>query len=191
MKLSVDRLTSSPAPYVYHGDAGWWRKHLPTGHGLPETLAEDFAIDIQAHMMGEDVYLEGRLTGALDLECGRCLARYRHALRESFRLVLEPVGTRVPSDPEAVVALDRDGLCLGDEFEVGWYRGGEIRLDSVCLEVISLALPVKPLCREDCAGLCGQCGADLNAGPCGCDPAVPNSPFAALAALRGGSEGVG
>ena len=76
-------------------------------------------------------------------------------------------------------------MCLADEVELGWYRGSEIQLDSVCLEMISLALPVKPLCRDDCAGLCPRCGADRNEAPCGCSETAPNSPFAVLAALRG------
>jgi uncharacterized protein len=125
------------------------------------------------------------LEGAFDLECGRCLARYRQPLRESFRLVLEPAGTRVPGDPEAAQALARDGLCLGDELETGWYRGAEIQVDSLCLELIALALPVQPLCREDCAGLCPRCGADRNTTPCECAELRPESPFAALASLRG------
>jgi uncharacterized protein len=52
--------------------------------------------------------------------------------------------------------------------------------------VISLALPVQPLCREDCAGLCVRCGTDLNAGACSCKQAAPKSPFDVLAVLKGG-----
>ena len=51
--------------------------------------------------------------------------------------MLEPAGARVPGDPEAAQALARDGLCLGDELETGWYRGSEVQLDSVCLELIT------------------------------------------------------
>jgi uncharacterized protein len=58
----------------------------------------------------------------------------------------------------------------------------------VCREWISLALPVKPLCREDCAGLCPRCGADRNETACGCTETVRSSPFAALAALRDEEE---
>jgi uncharacterized protein len=133
----------------------------------------------------EDVILEGTITGAFELECARCLARYRHGLREPFRFILEPAGLRTPAEPEAAEALARNGMCLADEVELGWYRGSEIQLDSVCLEMISLALPVKPLCRDDCAGLCPRCGADRNETPCGCSETAPNSPFAVLAALRG------
>ena len=163
---------------------------MPARQHQPGGLAEPFRVRVDAHKMGEDVLLEGAVGGCLDVECSRCLARYRHELRESFRLVLEPAGARVPADPEAAAALQRDGLCLGDELEIGWYRGGEIHLDSVCLEVISLGLPVKPLCRDDCAGLCARCGSDLNQGACDCEEVAPESPFAVLAALRGETEGV-
>lgn len=189
MKILVDRLTATPTPLRFEAGTGWWQQHMPPGRDLPRELEQPFAIEVRAHTMGEDVYLEGVIEGSLTLECSRCLARYGHRLREPFRLVLEPAGSRVPADPEASAALARDGLCLGDEFETGWYRGGEIRLDSVCLEVISLSLPVQPLCRDDCAGLCARCGADLNQERCGCREAAAKSPFEVLAALRGEPKG--
>lgn len=185
MKILVDRLSATPTPFQFEAGSGWWQQHMPAKGDLPRAVCEPFRVEGQAHTLGEDLYLEGEITGALELECSRCLARYRHALREPFRLVLEPAGPGQPAEPEAAAALGRDGLCLGDEFETGWYRGGEIHLDSVCLEVISLALPVQPLCREDCAGLCPQCGADRNQGACGCEAIRRPSPFDVLAALRG------
>ena len=185
MKIHVDRLTESPESYDFEVGDSWWRGHVAAGPGIPESLAEPVRVAVRAHKLGEDVLLEGSLTSAFELECSRCLARYRQPLRESFRLVLEPAGDRVPGDPEAAQALARDGLCLGDEFETGWYRGGgEIQLDSVCVELIALALPVQPLCREECAGLCPRCGADRNTSPCECTEVRPESPFAALASLR-------
>ena len=44
----------------------------------------------------------------------------------------------------------------------------------------SLALPMKPLCREDCRGLCRVCGANRNTAPCTCDPRPPDPRLAAL-----------
>ena len=193
MQLAVERLTSEPSPFAFEAGDAWWSARMPAQESLPRTLAVPFRVQGEAYRgsNGDDLVLEGRIEGALELECGRCLARYRHALREPFRLLLEPAGSRVPTEPEAVEALARDGLCLADELELGWYRGTEIQLDAVCLEVISLALPVQPLCKEDCAGLCSQCGADRNQAACSCDDTPPNSPFAVLASLRGGSrEGV-
>lgn len=134
--------------------------------------------------MGEDVYLEGFLTGVLELECSRCLGRYASPLRESFRMVLEPARDRVPAEPEAALALTRDGLCLADDVETGWYKGRELDLGPFSLELVALALPVQPLCREDCRGLCPGCGVDRNQTACGCEKPKPASPFAALGALR-------
>jgi len=187
MKLEIERLTSEPRPFAYEQGGTWWSSRTPREASLPREVIEPFRVTGIAYRSGdsEDILLEGEIGGAFELECARCLARYRHSLREPFRFVLEPAGLRTPAEPEAAEALVRDGMCLADEVELGWYRGSEIQLDSVCLELISLALPVKPLCREDCAGLCPRCGVDRNETPCGCSEAAPNSPFAVLAALRG------
>jgi uncharacterized protein len=155
---------------------------------VPEPV-KPIAFRVAAHWMATDVYLEGRAEAILELECSRCLARYRHGLREVFRLVLEPAGGRIPADPEAAQALAKQGVCLGDEIEAGWYRGKEIDLEAFLREVLSLALPVKPLCREDCAGLCPHCGIDLSEGTCNCRETRIESPFAVLAALRDGPSG--
>lgn len=188
MKILVDRLTTSPS--LFHWEVGpeWWAAEIPTPRGPLPTVDEPFVVDCRAHRMAENLYLEGDVAGAVGLECSRCLARYRHALREPYRLILERAGTRSPADPEAAEALGRDGICLGDEIEAGWFRGDEINLSAFFREVVSLALPVKPLCDEQCPGLCPQCGIELGKMKCDCREAKPDSPFAALAALRDGSR---
>ncbi len=187
MKLEVERLTAEPRPFAYEEGSAWWFARMPHDPSTPREVAEPFCVTGVAYRGAgsEDIILEGTISGAFELECARCLARYRHGLSEPFRLILEPAGLRTPAEPEAAEALARNGMCLADEVELGWYRGSEIQLDSVCLEMITLALPVKPLCRDDCAGLCPRCGADRNEAPCGCSETAPNSPFAVLAALRG------
>jgi uncharacterized protein len=186
MKIPVDRLTGTPTRFVFEGDSCWWRSAIPGQRDLPRELSEPFQFAFQAHRMGEDIFIEGGAEGSLELECSRCLARYRHRVCESFRLLLEPAGERSPADPEGAAALARDGLCLGEELEAGWFRGSEIRLDALCAELVSLALPVKPLCREDCPGLCPSCGADLGVETCDCTDRHGSSPFAVLATLREG-----
>jgi len=184
MRILVDRLTVTPTELSFEGDAAWWRSVVPEQADLPGALPATIEFRVEAHRMGEDVYLEGRAEAELELECSRCLARYRHVLREPFRLILEPAGDRLPADPEAAKALANDGVCLGDEIEAGWFRGNEIHLGAFFREVISLALPVKPLCDENCAGLCPHCGIELGVETCDCRDAKTGSPFAVLAALR-------
>jgi uncharacterized protein len=191
IQIPVERLTPTPTPFELEGDAAWWAGLAGSEPGLPRELAEPFHFRLEAHRMGEDLYLEGVAEGEIELECSRCTARYRQRLREPFRLVLEPAGDRAPADPEAAEALSRYGVCLGDELETAWFRGNEIDLAGFFRELVALALPVKPLCREDCPGLCGRCGAELAAGPCSCPETRSDSPFAVLAPLRGGSTGGG
>jgi uncharacterized protein len=189
MKLLVDRLTDAPTRFEFEGGAGWWREMRAELPGLEEVEAEPFHFELSAHRMGADIYVEGVASGALLLGCSRCLARYRHALREPFRLVLEPAGSRVPVEPDAAAALARDGLCLGDELESGWFSGRELELGPFFREVIALALPVQPLCGEQCQGLCPHCGIDRNVERCECVDTPRESPFQVLRALREGKSG--
>jgi uncharacterized protein len=184
MKILVDRLKDSPVSLHFDEERAWRAALEESDPELAAALDAPIAADVRAHRMGQDLYVEGRVQGELALECGRCLARYRAPLSEPFRLVLTPAGSRVPAEPEAARALARHGLCLGDELETGWYQGHEIELDGIVQELLALALPVQPVCREDCKGLCPVCGADRNLGSCDCGESRPKTPFAALEALR-------
>ena len=183
LQLLVDRLSDDPQEFSFAG-ARPWLEGLSRDAELAEALAEDAEIGLRAHRMGEDLYVEGALTAAFELGCGRCLKRYRQPVREPFRLVLEPAGARVPADPEGAEALARDGLWLSEELEAGWFRGPEVELGPFFVEVIAAALPFKPLCQEDCAGLCPGCGIDRNEETCDCREERPASPFSVLAGLR-------
>jgi uncharacterized protein len=183
LKLHVDRITETPEGEHFAVSAGWWAQHCADDAELADAFATPLDVHVRAHRMGEDLYLDGEVEGEVELACARCATRYRQPVRESFRLVLEPAGARVPADPEGAESLDREGLYLSDELEHGWFRGSEIHLDRFVKELIALDLPVQPLCREDCRGLCPRCGVDRNQERCGCVEEVRHSPFAALGAL--------
>lgn len=189
MKLLVDRITDEASEHAFEPDPAWWEQATSAIGELAEADRESFRLGVRTHRMGEDLYLEGRVEGQLGLGCSRCLARYVHALHEDFRLVLEPAEGAVPAEPEAARALERDGLALGDDLEAGWYRGPEIELGELLREVVALAVPVQPLCKDDCRGLCPRCGVDRNLEVCACQEARPDSPFAVLEVLRGGLDG--
>jgi uncharacterized protein len=187
MKILVDRLESTPTEYEFEASSAWWQEQVVEARELDYEVETAFHFRTRAYRTGEDLVLAGGFEGAIDVECSRCLRRYRHALAETFRLVLEPAGERRPPDPEGAKALQQYGVCLGDDLEIGWYRGPEIDLDAYFTELISLALPLQPLCDEECKGLCPRCGADRNRGDCGCREELrPPSPFAVLARLRNG-----
>lgn len=189
MKIQLDTLEATPSAHPFEASPAWWQEQVIDGRDLDYLVDGPIRFDTEAYKVGEDVFLAGTFVGAIQVECGRCLRRYRHALSESFRLVLEPAGERQPSDPEGVLALGRDGMCLAEELELGWYRGHKICLDAFFTELISLVLPLQPLCSDECKGLCPQCGVDRNQTACDCEEEVrPPSPFAVLSALRIGED---
>lgn len=188
-KLSIERLSERAEAYAFEASAGWWAaRDTEPRDGLCE-VEEPFRFELEARRVREDVVLEGSLAGRVALECSRCVKRYSHALRDEFRLVLEPAGSRTPTDPEGVASLAESGLCLGEDLETGWFRGPLIRLDEFFGEVIALAMPLQPLCSEECPGICPHCGADRAETQCGCVDEKIDSPFAVLAKLRGVEDG--
>lgn len=120
------------------------------------------------------VEVEGRVETVIGLSCSRCLESYEASLVAPFALSytreLPEIGSE--SDEEVEISAEEMGLIL--------FEGEEIDLREAIQEQILMALPLRPLCRDDCKGLCLQCGANLNQGDCGCGRPDFNIKFAAL-----------
>jgi uncharacterized protein len=134
----------------------------PTFEGLGLGLTEPVEVTGQLQATGDGEYLwRGHVHGIVRGECRRCLTD-----------VLDDVDIDVDAavfstDPDA--AEDPDFYPLSD-------RATSVDVTEVVREELALAAHADLLlCRDDCAGLCPTCGADLNAGPCGCGraPAEP------------------
>lgn len=185
-RIQIERLTDRKEHFDFEVPAAWWRARSG-GEGDDPVLAEaPFRFALEAARVSGDVVIEGSFEGEVGLECSRCGKRYPHALREPYRLVLEPLGGQAP-DPEGEKGLAENGVCLGEDLEVGAYRGAVVGLDDFFGEVIALAMPLQPLCDQDCPGLCAHCGASRDAG-CDCEDEKIESPFSALAGLKAALE---
>ena len=117
----------------------------------------------------DEVLVHGRLTATLPQTCSRCLEAYtaRVDAPVEVRLVPKPAGA--------------DSVELGaDDLDVDFYDNDELDVTRVVANEVTLALPMKPLCREDCRGLCPACGANRNVAPCTCAPRPPDPRLAAL-----------
>lgn len=109
------------------------------------------------------------------LACDRCLAERSEAARASLDLMID---TAKGAEPEAEVELDED------DFGILHLESDVLDTEPLVLEQLQLNIPMKPLCRSDCKGLCPHCGADLNTTGCGCAAKTVDPRWAALAALR-------
>ena len=88
MKLLVDRLEVTPTTESFEASPSWWQEHVVESRELDYAIDGPFRFDTEAYKLAEDIFLGGSFSGAIQVECSRCLQRYRHALSERFRLVL-------------------------------------------------------------------------------------------------------
>ena len=107
------------------------------------------------------ILAKGRLCTEVEVTCSRCLSLFSCPLsvdiEEEYFPTTDVVSGTSLSLPE------EPGCFIIDEHHI-------LDLTEAICQYVMLAIPMKPLCREDCAGLCPICGHDLNQGPCGCLP---------------------
>jgi uncharacterized protein len=84
----------------------------------------------------------------------------------------------------AGLTLDEDVELAEEDLISAAYEGYEIDFTAEIAEQILLAIPFKPLCKEDCRGLCPSCGAELNETECACSKNQVNLKFTALQNLK-------
>jgi len=119
---------------------------------------------------GSDVNVEGQLEATVPQSCGRCL--------ESFA---EKLSARIDMHLTPRPATGGDSNELGqDDLDVDFYVNDQLDLDRLIEAETTLALPMKPLCRTDCRGLCPVCGANRNVIACQCDARQSDPRLAAL-----------
>lgn len=110
-------------------------------------------LDIQK--ADEEFFCQGQLEADATVECARCLEQFKQKLIDSTDFIVTP--------------FKQEGGIIDDEDRV--YYDANLRADlwEIVRQTIILALPLKPLCREDCQGLCPQCRTNLNKKKCNCE----------------------
>jgi uncharacterized protein len=118
--------------------------------------------------------VSGTVTTTLEMACGRCLEPFVVPVAASFELRYVP-------DVENTGEGERE--VAEDDLATAYYRDGELDIVEMLREQLQLALPMKPLCQEDCKGLCPECGANRNRTDCGCAPRWDDPRLSALKGL--------
>ncbi len=123
----------------------------------------------------DHIRVNGSVETALNLKCARCLTEYRMDIDSPF----------------IIFYMRADGVVQDEDVELAeedlistTYEGDEIDFTAEISEQVILAIPFKPLCREDCRGLCSVCGADLNETECTCSRDNINFKLSALKNLK-------
>ena len=160
--VSVAQLLRAPGDRRREVRSGPMPGLAVTGSGVPE--GAEVTVEVMLDAVPGAVVATGRVSAPWRGPCRRCLADAEGTISVDVREVFEE-----EPDPEQTYPIQGDRLDLGP-----------LARDTVLLE-----LPLAPLCREDCAGICPMCGADRNVAPCRCEVAPKDPRWAALDALRG------
>jgi uncharacterized protein len=117
--------------------------------------------------------LVGSIATVLELVCSRCLETFPLPITAAFDLRYLPQSENTGGEREVG----------DDDLSEAFYRDDVIDLGQLIEEQFYLTLPMKPLCRPDCKGLCPNCGTNLNVAACGCQVRWEDPRLAGLKAL--------
>jgi uncharacterized protein len=120
------------------------------------------------------LHIKGRVQADPQLECSRCLNIFPYHIDSDLDITLAP---------EKVLGTAPEHELGRSELDTEFYQGEEIEPLDLVKEQLLITIPMVPLHRPDCKGLCPVCGTDLNRTECGCTKDSPDE-FRAFSALK-------
>ncbi|HXF59395.1 MAG TPA: DUF177 domain-containing protein [Candidatus Saccharimonadales bacterium] len=123
------------------------------------TLEGPLTIGLTLDRRGDEIWIRGTIHGVALQQCSRCLVDFSQILELEFEVFCAKLPSARTMSPKALD--EEDG-------GVHFHDGHVLSIDSEIREAVLLGLPMRPLCREMCAGLCPRCGEDRNQGACRC-----------------------
>ncbi|MFH1009187.1 MAG: DUF177 domain-containing protein [Candidatus Latescibacterota bacterium] len=120
--------------------------------------------------------IKGSLCCSARLVCARCLSEFEIELRAPFEQLLHRKEKGTPTEAES------------DEITFFAPRALSVDLSEEVRDALILALPIKPLCSEDCLGLCPSCGKNLNEEKCTCQQEQTDARWSKLVSLKKQTE---
>jgi uncharacterized protein len=124
------------------------------------TKPDRASVRITLLRFGKKILVHGSVNVTVSLPCSRCLNDFLCPVDLDFREEYTPLDD---------TGLKGDQELSDDELGTGFYEGEEIDMVEIIKEQVLLAVPMKPLCKEECKGICSKCGTDLNEHSCNCE----------------------
>ena len=115
---------------------------------------------LRAYIDGKEVYITGKITTGINVQCSRCLEQFRSVIDADVNI------TYLPGD--GTVKTEDNKELAEEELNVSYYAGDSIDISNLVSELVAVNIPIKPLCSDDCKGLCTKCGVNLSEEHCDC-----------------------
>jgi uncharacterized protein len=134
--------------------------------------------ELDLYQDGTHAFASGTFKGDLTVACGRCVGPVKLTIDEKIMVTFLPP-SEMPTEEDT--GGEEGAEVREGDLDVFPFDGDKIDLEPLFREQFVLSVPFAPLCREDCKGLCPQCGIDRNTGTCSCEKPIDPR----LAALKG------
>ena len=175
MKIPVDDIPQSPKEISFSERIEGLNEIYAKGSARDFRFPPSLHVVLVYYRSGKELFFHGRFEGSIAASCSRCLNDFSFKMDRQFEFVLTP-------DP-APSARGAEELSRAD-LGLSFYSTEEIDLSPLITEQVMLALPTRPLCSEDCRGICGGCGADLNREACACSATIGDPRMAVFRTLK-------
>ncbi len=109
--------------------------------------------------LGSKISLQGEISFSLVLRCSRCFENFSLEKKETLSTYYIARETSFNTEKEDLSQID---------ILTEYYDNETIDLSQLLYDTVNLSIPIKPLCKDDCRGLCPICGSDLNTKSCSC-----------------------
>lgn len=176
MKISIQDVAESGLELIFSGEQGVLFQALEAAQ-VPEGIRIDPAITgrLQVRKSGDEILFAAQVRAAISYQCARCLEWTTTSREVDVNLVVRKGEPSLPPEYE-MEASDADEIVA---------EGPEIDAGRIIVQELLLELPMKPLCREDCPGICPVCGGRRGEGECRCSGEEPvDSRWAELEKLK-------
>jgi uncharacterized protein len=179
MKIEIQHIPDQGMALSYQREAQGFSALMDLARTEGYEFVSPIFIDLHIQPEHDMFAVIGRLAFTLKVLCSRCLASFEISPKQRFTLRFS---RKIPQD---VHPGNVEGVALtADEIGLAFIEGDSINLRDAIQEQVVLAVPLYPVCREDCKGLCPRCGVDLNLETCRCTPGKPTGPFDVLKNLK-------
>jgi uncharacterized protein len=175
MKIPIDEIPESPKEIEFSASVNELNEAYAKGQAREFRFPPSVDVSVVCYRSGRELFFRGAFCGKIESTCSRCLKDFSLPVDHKFDIVLSPK----PSEPGASSEELRP-----EDLGLSYYSGDEINLEPLVREQMLLALPTRPLCAEDCRGLCSGCGVDLNAEECRCSGDTKDPRMAIFRTLR-------
>lgn len=213
MKIYLHEITDLDSEFEFTQEEKWVldavRKVDEEGaRPLPGSKAANASRPVHAHFSLHQVdgvvVVNGEVSAPVKLLCSRCANPFDLKCEHGFSALFckDPVMAGVAHLDGAKPAGQNQGHArhahdfskdnepghagAGGDLDITYLSEEYIDLAEVLTEQLQLQIPFQPLCRENCKGICANCGADQNVGRCACSKLVTASPFAVLKNIKAG-----